>query len=178
MRIKKISRKPPRWDQDNSIYFLTFCTFDRIGYLYGKLIPEMIIENLYFYAKCLKELTAYTVMPDHIHLLVEIKKVSDLSDYLRDFKKRTAKEIKRIPGIDAPHIWQRGTMDHCIRLTPGNEDYVNHLSYIYYNCVKHLGIIPKEFPFHNFKEAVQKGWMEEDFGSMPPQFPRKFEIYE
>lgn len=69
-------------------------------------------------------------------------------------------------------------MDHCIRVTPANEDYVNHIQYIFYNSMKHLGIIPKGFPFHNFKEAVEKGWIEEDFGSTLPRFPKQFDMYE
>jgi len=138
----------------------------------------MIIDNLIYYANRLRELIAYTVMPNHVHLLIKVENVATLSAFLRDFKKRTSKEIKSALACNSPHIWQRGTMDHCIRVLPGNEDYVNHLNYVYYNCVKHLGIIPKEFPFHNFVEAVKKGWIEEDFGSSPPIFPKKFDIYE
>lgn len=178
MKIKKISHKPPRWDQDNSIYFLTFCTFDRKRYLHHTNVPEMIVENLVFYAKYIKDLIAYTVMPEHVHLLVEVQTVNDVSAYLRDFKKHTSKKIKNRLFVNVPHIWQRGTMDHCIRISTGNEDFVNHLHYVYYNCVKHLGIIPSEFPFHNFKDAVRKGWIEEDFGSVVPGFSKQFDIYE
>ena len=138
----------------------------------------MIIKNIKFYSLRLKELIAYTVMPDHIHLMVNVDKVKHLSDYLRDFKKRTSKEIKNVLRVDTPHIWQRGTMDHCIRILPGNEDYINHLNYIFYNSSKHLEIIPKDFPHHNFGEAVEKGWIEEDFCQKPLNFPKKFEMYE
>lgn len=174
----KISRKPPRWDQNDSVYFLTFCTFDRTPYLHRNLVPGMIIENIVFYAKRLNELIAYTVMPDHIHLLAAVDKVKDMSDYLRDLKKYTSKETKRVLGINSKHVWQRGTMDHCIRVTPENADYVNHLNYTYYNSMKHLGVAPKDFLFHNFKEAVGKGWIEVDFAANPPLFPVKFEKYE
>jgi REP element-mobilizing transposase RayT len=178
MTIKQISQKPPRWDQDNSIYFLTFCTFERKRYLHRQQIPEMIIDNIKFYSLRLKELIAYTVMPDHIHLMVNVDKVKYLSDYLRDFKKRTSKEIKNALRVDMSHIWQRGTMDHCIRVLPGNEDYINHLNHIFYNSVKHLGIIPKDFLFHNFDKVVQKGWLQKDFCATLPKFPRKFGMYE
>ncbi len=176
--IKKISNKPLRWDQDNSAYFLTFCTFGREGYLHHPQIARIIIDDVKFYAGRLNQLIAYTVMPDHIHLLVRVDKVRQLSDFLRDFKKRTSKEIKNALQINAPHIWQRGSMDHCIRVLPGNEDYINHLNYIFYNSVKHLGIIPKDFPFHDFNEAVQNGWIEKDFCTTVPKFPSKFEMYE
>ncbi|HEY6951139.1 MAG TPA: transposase [Bacteroidota bacterium] len=178
MKTKTITLKPPRWDQNNSIYFLTFCTFDRKPYLHRGLIPGMIIDNLIFYAKRLNELIAYTVMPDHVHLLAAVAKVEHMSDYLRDFKKHTSKEIKKILCITPKHVWQRGTMDHCIRVTPENTDYVNHLNYTYYNSMKHLGIAPKDFSFHNFKEAVRKEWIVEGFASNPPVFPQKFEMYE
>jgi REP element-mobilizing transposase RayT len=138
----------------------------------------MIVENLTFYSKRLKQLIAYTVMPDHVHVMVYVETVAQLSGFLRDFKKRTSKEIKRLLDIDVPHIWQQGTMDHCIRLTPENQDYINHLHYIFYNSVKHLGIVPKSFAFHNFTEAVGKGWIAEDFCAAPPEFPAVFESYE
>jgi len=138
----------------------------------------MIIENLLFYSKCLKELIAYTVMPNHIHLLVNVEKIEHLSDFLRDFKKRTSKEIKKMLEIKSPHIWQRGTMDHCIRVLPGNKDFVNHVYYIFYNSLKHLSVAPQDFPYHNFNEAVRRGLIEEDFCAASTVFPKTYEMYE
>ena len=159
---KKISHKPPRFHQDNSLYFLTFCTFNRVPYLLDEKIPELLINDLHFYAKRLKQLVAYTIMPDHVHLIVEVEDERTLSSFLRDFKKRTSKKIKRLTESDSP-IWQHGTMDHCIRPTWSNKDFKHHLQYLFYNSWKHLEIAPKDFPYHNFKSFVDDEVFTNDF---------------
>ncbi|MBI2620473.1 MAG: transposase [Ignavibacteriales bacterium] len=158
--LQKISRKPFRYGQDDSCYFLTFCTYRRRPLLHLPGIPEMIIENLKFYSSRIKSLIAYTVMPDHVHLMIDVGIVKEMSDFLRDFKKRASKEVcKLVPFVRSP-IWLRGSMDHCIR---DDEDFRRHLEYIFYNCWKHLGIPPKDFPYHNFLEFVDRGWLDIDF---------------
>ena len=159
----KISGKPPRYQEDHSIYFLTFCTYKRQQLLHRTGIPEMLIENLNRYVKHLDELIAYTIMPDHIHILASVTTVLNLSIFLRNFKKWTSLEIRRILKYDSQHVWQRGTMDHCIRWSWENKDFDNHLQYLLSNSLKHLNIQPKDFRYHNFLEFVEKGWFEEDF---------------
>jgi hypothetical protein len=96
------------------------------------------------------------------------------SAFLRDFKKFTSHKIKKHAVEE--HVWQRGTMDHCIRISLENKDFENHLSYIFSNSWKHLGIKPKDFPYHNFHEIVQKGWLEYDFCDFDA--PKEFDRYE
>ncbi|MCX6744613.1 MAG: transposase [Candidatus Parcubacteria bacterium] len=157
-----ISKQPPRYKLGNSTYFLTFNVYDRLKILHNKDVAEFIIEELKFYSKKIKSLIAYTIMREHIHLLVEILNHEDLSDFLRDFKKFTSKGIKKRLNLIKPHIWLRGTMDHCIR-TENEDDFMNHLGYIFYNSKKHLNILPKDFPYHNFLEFVEKGYFEIDY---------------
>ena len=159
----KITRKPPRYHQDNALYFLTFCTFERHPLLHCSGVPELLIENLGAYAKLLEELIAYTIMPDHMHLLVSVKSVADVSAFLRNFKKWTSVRIHRSIYLPDRHVWQRGTMDHCIRCSWNNVDFKNHLQYLLSNSWKHLQIPPKSFPYHNFLSFVEKGWFDEDF---------------
>ena len=160
---RKISAKPPRFHQDYSIYFLTFCTDKRLPLLHKEGIPELLEENILFYRARVSQVIAYTIMPDHIHALVEVEKVNQLSIFLRDFKKHTSKEIKKHLSIDAKHIWQRGTMDHCIRVSWKNKDYQNHLEYIFYNSYKHLAIKPQDYQYHNFNEIVERGLVDPVF---------------
>ncbi|MBN1397922.1 MAG: transposase [Bacteroidetes bacterium] len=174
--MKEFSRKPPRWQQDNSLYFLTLCTYKHRKYLHRDKVPEFMIDELLYYSKKIKELISYTIMPDHIHILLEAETVKSMSEFLRDFKKYTTKGIEMLIEIKDEFIWQRGTMDHCIRQSMQNQDFEDHLLYIYYNSWKHLGIKPKEYPYHNFKEIVEKGWIENDF--LDFDAPREFDIYE
>ncbi|TAK50903.1 MAG: hypothetical protein EPO24_16325 [Bacteroidetes bacterium] len=203
--MKENPQKPPRYKEDNSIYFLTFCTFKRLPLLHVPGIPEFLIEELKFYERKIQKLIAYTIMPDHIHLIVEVKTVQSLSNFLRDFKKFTSREISnrssRSPNgannqpndintspngannqpnnDNKPNrIWQPGTMDHCIRMSWDGKDYSHHISYLFYNSHKHLGIAPKDFPYHNFMEFVQAGYFDKDFCSWDEKAGEQFQMYE
>lgn len=168
--MKQYPRKPPRYKQDFVLYFLTFCIFKRNPLLHLTGVPQLLIEELMFFERKIRKVIAYTIMPDHIHLIVEVEQAHTLSEFLRDFKKYTSREIKRrltLLKMEVPdRIWQPGTMDHCIRMRWNNKDYENHLAYIFYNSLKHLGVAPKDFPFHNFREFVKDGVFEEDFCSI------------
>ncbi len=195
--MKLHPQKPPRFKEGNSFYFLTFCTFKRKQLLHNETIPQFLIEELQFYKQKVKDLIAYTIMPDHIHLIVEVEKVEEMSAFLRDFKKYTSKGIKRMlcgngsptricDGQSTPisdrllrePIWQPGTMDHCIRMNWENKDFENHLSYLFYNSYKHLNIPPKDFQHHNFTEFVAQGVFDNDFLAMDESTTKTFEIYE
>jgi len=207
-------RKPPRYQQDYSVYFLTYCTFNRSSILHTPGIPEFLIEELYFYEQKVQKLVAYTIMPEHMHVMVEVGEANSLSKFLHSFKSFTSKEIRkriigknessrRLPAVvpgrqssptgrrllqpSAPsggrllrpdRVWQPGTMDHCIRVGWGNTDYENHLSYLFYNSQKHLGIAPKDFPYHNFSEFVNEGTFDENFCMMNEKSVKEYELYE
>ncbi len=158
----KISMKPPRFKKDNAVYFLTFCTYGRAKILYEPSVPEMMTENLRFYGARLKDLIAYTVMPDHVHLLVEIGKIKALSDFLRDLKKRTSRKIRAAVQPETRYIWQRGTRDHYIRPCFSQRDFDNHIKYLFSNSWKHLRIPPRKFPYHNLEEAIARGFISVD----------------
>jgi REP element-mobilizing transposase RayT len=165
--------KPSRWKDNNSIYFLTFCTFKRRQILHNKKVTKIILLDLEYYKYILKEIIAYTIMPEHIHMIVSINNSQDLSLFLQRFKSHSAKEVKRITGIK-DHVWQLGTMDHCIR---DDKDFDNHIKYLFYNSMKHLKISPKQFELHNFHDMIQKEWLEEDFCDFCKEI-KKYEIYE
>ena len=145
--MKRITNKPPRWKDSNSIYFLTFCTFKHRKILHHTGIPIFIIEDLNYYSKIIKELIAYTILPDHLHVLIEVEEGNTLSKFLQSFKTHSSKKIQEVIGRNNNPIWQRGTMDHCIRTSSANTDFENHLKYLFYNSQKHLGKSPKDFPY-------------------------------
>ena len=150
--------------------------------LHAPGIPEFLVQELQFFERKIQKLVAYTVMPDHIHLIVSVEKSKTLSDFLRDFKKYTSRELRRRiarEGTDAPvRIWQPGTMDHCIRLTWERHDYYNHLAYLFHNSWKHLHIAPRDFPYHNFISFVRDGTFEENFFAIDEKLLPVFALYE
>ena len=160
--MKAFPGKPPRATHDGSPYFLTFCTLRRKPLLHQQGIPQFLIDELHFYSSRIQSLVAYTIMSNHVHLIVEIDAIGSLSAFLRDFKKFTSIKIKHRLGITGTtfkdRVWQPGTMDHCIRMNRDSKDYENHLGYLFYNSQKHLGIAPRDFPYHNFMEFVRQGF--------------------
>lgn len=197
--------KPPRYCQSDASYFLTFCTFGRRKLLHLPVILEFLIEELRFYERKIHKLIAYTVMPDHIHLIVEVTGARTLSAFLQSFKSYTSKEIMKrlanssrrqlarglIPSgmltgamptgsrlLHLDRVWQPGTMDHCIRMTWDGKDYENHLGYLFFNSQKHLGIAPKDFPYHNFIEFEAQGIFDVNFCAVAENISSRFAIYE
>lgn len=219
--MNSFRNKPPRYYQDNASYFLTFCTFRRRRLLHLPGIPEFLIEELHFYERKIRKLVAYTILPNHIHLIVEVAGSRSLSTFLQSFKSYTSKEIKkrlidssrRQPAVTncdlgvttsgmptgsrllpmdhvrqsmptgsrllhVDRVWQPGTMDHCIRMTWDGKDYENHVSYLFFNSQKHLGIAPKDFPYHNFIEFEAQGIFDMSFCSVNENICSRFSIYE
>lgn len=160
--IMKITNKPPRFKQDNAVYFLTFCTYGKAKILLHPCVPEMLIENLRFYGARLKDLIAYTIMLDHIHAMAEITEIKILSAFLRDYKKRTSRKVRELAKPEIRFIWQRGTQDHYIRPCASQKDFDNHIRYLFSNSWKHLHISPRAFPYHNLDEAIVRGFIPAD----------------
>lgn len=162
-----ISHKPPRARVDHVAYFLTMVTFRRQRIL---LIPDVVpilTYDLGFYSRRVSVLLAYTIQWDHLHVLLEVDRAEDVSAFLRDFKKHTSRIIGLAGRSQREHVWLVGTWDHWVRPEPGRRDFMNHVRYIYANCWRHQGILPRAYPYHNFWEGVRRGWVTEDF-CVPP----------
>src|SRR3990167_803359 len=160
---QEFSRVPPRLYVDNSIYFITFVTYERRPLLHKKQIPDFLkLEFTFYKEKYLKDLIAFAILPDHIHLLVEIEKAENISRFLMAFKRFISIKIRDFLRLDPGPVWQRGTMDHVIR---DEDDYNGHLNYIFWNSQKHLNMAPKHYPHHNFKDFVKNGYYSLDWGN-------------
>jgi len=85
-------------DKQGNIYFVTttIVSFARILTL-NECFPQTIIDSLkYLVREHRAFLIAYVVMPSHIHFIVEMPEGESISDFMRDFKKYTSKEIYRL----------------------------------------------------------------------------------
>ena len=157
-------RKPNRLaDYDYSqpgIYFITFCTHNRkciLSDVAVGAIHELPEINLTACGKAVDEVIAlvpdrfnteihsYTVMPNHVHLLIEIKNENDLRA-IRESPLHGRKIIDKIVGYikmnsskkihsfyPSKTIWQRSYHDHIIR---DENDFLNIWNYIEYNQCK------------------------------------------
>ncbi len=149
-------RKPNRLKNfdysQNGAYFITICTKDKkhilstVGAIHE--LPEtilseygMIVNNI------IKEIpkrfnvtiSNYVIMPNHIHLLIEINHLNErtirelslrknhsvISNIIGYLKMNSSKEIHKINPDEM--VWQRSYYDHIIR---NETDYLNIWEYI------------------------------------------------
>lgn len=100
-----------RFSQCGASYFLTICTDQRKpGLAHATLAPKLL--------ECADDpptgwkLRSIVIMPDHVHLLIELTVVPSLSDSVRLFKGRSSVFLRE-HGLK----WQRGSYDHRLRPT-------------------------------------------------------------
>lgn len=133
--------------KDYGAYFLTVCTVDK-KHILGKIVggdayiaPHMelseygiIVEK---YLNNIKGLDVYTIMPNHIHLIIRIGYDADgtmwassptqgIPQLIKSFKIMVSKECGKT-------IFQRSYYDHIIR---GEADYMEKRNYILTNPYK------------------------------------------
>lgn len=159
----------------NHPVFITIVTFNR---------NPILIKNIQLLRESFKaakqkhdfEIFASVVLPDHMHLILNLDHKSDYSSIISLIKasfsrnideqkllnikeKLTASKIrKREKGV-----WQRRFIEHTIR---DEEDLYNHLNYIHYNPVKHGAVKHvKDWDYSSFQKFVKQNWYEIDWGS-------------
>lgn len=112
-----------RIENQNSVYFLTFTVTDWVD-VFTRLNYKNIIAESLMYCRKNKglKLYAWCLMTNHMHLVCSIESPFRMSDFVRDFKKHTAKsileEIKQLPESRRDWILYRfeyaGKFDHRI----------------------------------------------------------------
>jgi putative transposase len=114
------------------------------------------------------DLLAAVVMPDHLHLLMQLPDGdSNYSARLRDFKALFVKSLRAAGepiGLDArggADIWQSRFWEHAIR---DARDLAAHIDYIHFNPVKH-GLVQRvvDWPYSSFHRFVSQGVLPVDW---------------
>ena len=113
-------------------------------YLLDKEIAKIVEEALFHFDTERYFLLAWVIMPNHVHVLVEIKDGYILSDLLHSWKRFTARLINHKLGSKG-RLWQPEYWDRCIR---DEKHLANAINYIHMNPVK-AGFIrnPEEWQF-------------------------------
>lgn len=150
-------------------YFFTVVTFERRPILLKPAILERLRDGFArVAAERPFEVEARVILPDHLHCVWRLPEGDvDFSTRWRLVKRHVA------VGVDAPansrgekHVWQARFWDHVIR---DEGDWRRSLDYIHYNPVKHgYAASPAEWPHGTFREAVEQGWYESDWGRAEP----------
>lgn len=130
---------------------------------------------------------AMVLLPDHLHLLVELPDGDgDYSTRLRFIKSQFTREFLAAGGEEQGRsksrvknrrrgVWQRWFWEHVIRDV---EDFNAHMDYVHFNPVKHgAAACPHGYAYSTFGRAVEKGLYDADWMCacggkkvMPPRF--------
>jgi len=83
--------------EEGASYFITAVTYNRYPYFQIPLFSELFINDLLF-AKDLKQfkLHGYTVMPDHVHLLITPSSKANYSEVMHNIKRTFALHANQI----------------------------------------------------------------------------------
>ena len=95
-------------------------------------MASIVVDQLQFRDGINYDLHAWVIMPNHVHVLTEVKQGFSLPRIVQSWKARTARKINLRLG-ETGAVWYRDYYDRFIR----NEDhYINTTSYILNNPVK------------------------------------------
>ncbi len=77
-------------------------------------IAQIVLDNWLFFNQKRYDLIAYVVMPNHVHVLIELYSPTDLVKIIQSWKSYTAHQITKIyPNYQK--IWQKNYWDRYIR---------------------------------------------------------------
>lgn len=107
-------------------------------------IARMVQEALFYFDGRRYRLFAWVVMPNHVHVLLEVFAGYPLGDVIHSWKSFTASEANDLLGREG-RFWFPDYFDRYIR---NREHFSNARTYIHYNPVKaELVTYPEEWPF-------------------------------
>ncbi|MEK6692732.1 MAG: transposase [Nitrospirota bacterium] len=97
MRVKSIMGLRNRWNYSGYPYFLTTTTVNRVNIFKNNSHFDVLCKSLTFCRKKFScRLLAYCLMPNHIHLVLWPDQKTAVSDFMRDFKKYTSVQIRKL----------------------------------------------------------------------------------
>ena len=126
-----------------AIYFLTFCTHERIKAFADPDVAARTLEPFRRTAAIEQfAIRAYCLMPDHVHLLVEgLSASSDLKRFAKMAKQRSGGVHRRRCG---QRLWQEGYFERVLR---DGDDLRSIAQYIVDNPIR-AGLVerPEQYP--------------------------------
>ena len=155
-----------RHPADNRPVFITAVCYQRKPILANPSEKELLLDVMREVKTEMPfRLSAYVILHDHFHWLINPEPDSDFSDIMQSVKLRFTHRWKRENNVIKPTtIWQRRFWDHIIRNT---DDLHRHLDYIHYNPVKH-GMVsdPADYQWSSFAAHQAKGHYPIAWGKM------------
>ncbi len=149
--------RPKHYDPDGRPCFITSVTYERKPLLvvHADLLNDVFYQ---FQKRAGCRLSAWVIMPDHFHIIIDIKENS-MSSLVQRLKMSFGSSLRKKLGIHSGRIWQNGFWDHVIR---DENDMRRHMDYLHYNPVKH-GYVesPHDWPnssIHVYPDDYPRDW--------------------
>jgi REP element-mobilizing transposase RayT len=148
-QFERRRRHLPHWEEPGATYFLTLCVKRGVEIdLTWPALARLVIDALRHFDDDHYWLYDYTIMPDHVHVIlkpiVREARTKHLWRILQSLKAWTARRINEQLARFGP-VWQDETYDHIIR---DRHDYENAAGYIYQNpCTDGLVADPADWPW-------------------------------
>jgi len=119
-----------RYSEPGRIYLVTFTTNQRKPIFNNFSCGRIVVNSIrYQDARCSS--LAYTVMPDHVHWLLQLKQ-TPLNTLVHSVKSYSSRQINnQLNG--SGNIWQQGFHDHALRK---EEDLKQFARYVILNPVR------------------------------------------
>jgi REP element-mobilizing transposase RayT len=159
----------PRIRVEGSAYYITSIVYGRLAIFTRSSFVIPLIDSLNFYRyhhQC--KLLGYVVMPDHIHMIIWPQEGSNISDFMRDFKRFTSGRISRQAFLENKTDWMNA-FEQAGRDTSRAEHKVwqdcfweevvftdeflhQKLNYIHMNPVR-AGLVdePQDYPYSSYR---------------------------
>jgi putative transposase len=120
------SLRKGRFSQQNSIYFITTTTYQRIPWFQEfsfARIMCVILENQIILSDA--ENLCWVVMPDHIHLLLRLGE-TPLHKIINQLKSCSARHLNSEIGRSG-RFWEHGFYDHAVRKEESMRDVARYI---------------------------------------------------
>ena len=140
--------RPPHVYLDNTNYIITVGTMEKIHYFNTDNKKELLKSTLFEAQKLFNfVLQAWTILNNHYHFLLLIRKSSDLPKIIQKINGKSSYVLNKLDREKGRQVWY-SYWDTCIRK---DRDFYTRFNYIHNNCVKH-GYVKRveDYPFSSY----------------------------
>lgn len=160
MDVKKSYKEyfPPHIYQDNTIYFITARTIDKIKF-FDTDDKKKILLKCFLYAKHKFKINiyAYVFLDNHYHIIIKIQNKFWLPKFIKLLHGQSAIILNKSQNIPNRKIWTN-YFDRCIR---SKKDFWTRFNYIHNNPIKH-GYIKNPESLNKYKVSSYNQWIEKN----------------
>tara|TARA_B110000211_G_scaffold118804_1_gene137588 strand:- start:306 stop:767 length:462 start_codon:yes stop_codon:yes gene_type:complete len=135
-----------RYSSNNQFYSITICSAQKAT-LFKTFNNACIAARGIMYMQNKVHNICYTLMPDHLHWLFQLR-TSSLPEVIRQYKSITTIKFNQLNNSSGK-IWQQGYFEHKIR---AEEDLLNQARYIAANPLR-AGIV-KKLEYYSFWDSL------------------------